>query len=366
MIKEALRTIIEGGNLSRAEARAVMDEIMTGGATGAQFGALVTALRMRGETDEEIAGFAEVMRDKALHVPLPPGMRVVDCCGTGGDHSNSFNISTAAAIVAAAAGARLAKHGNRSASSRCGSADVLEGLGVRIEATPEEVARCVEEIGIGFMYAPSFHPAMRFAGPPRREIGIRTVFNLLGPLTNPAGAQAQLIGVPERALVERLGRSLALMGTGHALLVHGLEGLDEVSVCGPTLVCEVRGGDKGSIRTYEVTPEEFGLTRGVAADITGGTVEDNVQIINEIFAGGNGPRQGVVLLNAAAVLYVAGVAPTWGAGIALAREALVSGGARRKLAELVALTQSFGAATPTPKAPSTSPERGGLHLIPRA
>ena len=365
MIKEALRTIIEGGNLSREEARGVMDEIMTGGTTGAQFGALVTALRMRGETDEEIAGFAEVMRDKALHVPLPPDMQVVDCCGTGGDSSNSFNISTAAAIVAAAAGARLAKHGNRSASSRCGSADVLEGLGVRIEATPGEVARCVEEIGIGFMYAPSFHPAMRFAGPPRREIGIRTVFNLLGPLTNPAGAQAQLIGVPERALVERLGRSLALMGTGHALLVHGLEGLDEVSVCGPTLVCEVRG-DEGSIRTYEVTPEEFGLTRGVAADITGGTVEDNVRIINEIFAGGNGPRQGVVLLNAAAVLYVAGVAPTWGAGIALAREALVSGGARRKLAELVALTQSFGEETPTTKAPSTPTERGGLHLVPRA
>lgn len=363
MIKEALRAIIEGGTLSRDDARAVMEEIMTGEATGAQFGALVTALRMRGETDEEIAGFAEVMRAKALHVPLPPDLQVVDCCGTGGDHSNSFNISTAAAIVAAAAGARLAKHGNRSASSRCGSADVLEGLGVRIEATPEQVARCVREIGIGFMYAPSFHPAMRFAGPPRREIGIRTIFNLLGPLTNPAHAQAQLIGVPERALVERLGHSLALMGTRHAILVHGLEGLDEVSICGPTLVCEVRGGDEPSITTYEVTPEEFGLTRGTAADITGGPVEDNVQIIKEIFAGGNGPKQGVVLLNAAAVLYVAGVAPTWGDGIALARQALTSGGAARKLAELVTLTQSFDAETVT--ASPTPHGRGGLHLVPR-
>ena len=342
MIREALREIIEGGTLSREQARVVMDEIMTGGATGAQFGALVTALRMRGETDEEIAGFAEVMRDKALQVPLPGDYPIVDCCGTGGDKSNSFNISTAAAIVAAAAGARLAKHGNRSASSKCGSADVLEGLGVRIEATPEQVAHCIQEIGIGFMYAPAFHPAMRFAGPPRREIGIRTVFNLLGPLTNPARAQSQLIGVPERALVERLGRALAMMGTRHAILVHGLEGLDEVSIAGPTLVCEVRGGLQPSIETYEVTPEQFGLERGKASELTGGTVEENVTIINALFDGGNGAKQGVVILNAAAVLYVAGVAPTWGDGVTLAREALSSGASKRKLAELVALTQSFG------------------------
>ncbi len=341
MIKEALREIIEGGTLSREQAHAVMEEIMTGGATGAQFGALVTALRMRGETDEEIAGFAEVMREKALHVALPADMLVVDCCGTGGDKSNSFNISTAAAIVAAAAGAKLAKHGNRSASSKCGSADVLEGLGVQIEATPEQVARSIQEIGIGFMYAPAFHPAMRFAGPPRREIGIRTVFNLLGPLTNPAHAQAQLIGVPERALVERLGRALALMGTQHAILVHGLEGLDEVSIAGPTLVCEVRGGNEPSIQTYEVTPEQFGLQRGNASEIVGGNVEENVTIINSIFAGGNGARQGVVLLNAAAVLYVAGVAPSWGDGIMLAQNALASGAAQRKLTELVRFTQNF-------------------------
>lgn len=353
MIKDALRDIIEGGTLDRDRARAVMEEIMTGGATGAQFGALVTALRMRGETDEEIAGFAEVLRDKSLRVPLPEGCEIVDCCGTGGDGSGSFNISTAAAIVAAAAGAKLAKHGNRSASSQCGSADVLEGLGVRIEATPAQVARCVTEIGIGFMYAPAFHPAMRFAGPPRREIGIRTVFNLLGPLTNPARAQAQLIGVPERALVERLGRSIGLMGTRHALLVHGLEGLDEVSICGPTLVCEVRGGDQPHLDshlgphldTYEITPEQFGLTRGTAADIVGGSVEDNVRIITDLFDGADGPRQGIVLLNAAAVLYIARVAPTWADGIALAREALTSGAARRKLAALVALTQGFAAAT---------------------
>ena len=343
MLKDTLRRIIEGETLSRDEARAAMEVIMTGGATGAQFGALVAALRMRGETDEEIAGFAEVMRDKALRVPLPGGYEVVDCCGTGGDKSNSFNISTAAAIVAAAAGARLAKHGNRSATSQCGSADVLEGLGVRIEATPEQVARCIREVGIGFMYAPSFHPAMKYAGPPRREIGIRTVFNILGPLTNPARARAQLIGVPERALVEQLGRVLLLMGTRHAILVHGLEGLDEVSISGPTLVCEVRGGAAQRIDLYEVTPEGFGLPRGDAGAVRGGTVADNVRIIRELFAGGNGPRQGVVLLNAAAVLYVAGVAPTWAEGIALARAALESGAARETLARLVALTQSFGA-----------------------
>lgn len=344
MLKDALSRIIEGGTLSRDEARAAMEAIMTGGATGAQFGALVTALRMRGETDEEIAGFAEVMRDKALRVPLPADYEIVDCCGTGGDKSNSFNISTAAAIVAAAAGARLAKHGNRSATSRCGSADVLEGLGVRIEATPEQVARCIQEVGIGFMYAPSFHPAMRYAGPPRREIGIRTVFNILGPLTNPARAQAQLIGVPDRALVEQLGRVLLLMGTRHALLVHGLERLDEVSISGPTLVCEVRGGGEQSIETYEVTPEQFGLERGDADAVRGGDVAENVRIIKDLFEGRNGPRQGVVLLNAAAVLYVAGVAPTWGEGIALARRALESGAAKETLARLVALTQSFGAA----------------------
>ncbi|HEU5329009.1 MAG TPA: anthranilate phosphoribosyltransferase [Thermomicrobiales bacterium] len=343
MIRDALSKIIEGDTLSRDEARAVMEQLMTGQATGAQFGALVTALRMRGETDEEIAGFAEVMRDKALRVPLPDDYQIVDCVGTGGDKSNSFNISTAAAITAAAAGARMAKHGNRAASSKCGSADVLEGLGVKIELTPEQVARCIQEVGIGFMYASSFHPAMRYAGPPRKEIGIRTVFNLLGPLTNPAHAQAQLVGVPERALVERLGRSIAMMGTRHAILVHGLEGLDEVSISGPTLVCEVRGGANSSIETYEVTPAQFGLPVGDPAEIIGGDVAQNVEIIREIFAGGNGARQGVVLLNAAAVLYVAGIAPTWGDGIALARQALESGAAQRKLEELVALTQSFGA-----------------------
>ncbi len=344
-MREALSAIIEGRYLTRDQAREVMDTIMTGNATPAQFGALVTALRMRGESDEEIAGFAEVMRDKALRVPLPPGYQVVDCCGTGGDKSNTFNISTAAAIVAAAAGARLAKHGNRSVTSRCGSADVLEGLGVRIEATPEQVARCVQEVGIGFMYAPSFHPAMRFAGPPRREIGIRTVFNMLGPLTNPAYAQQQLVGVAERALVEQLGRVLALMGTRHAVMVHGLEGLDEVSISGPTLVCEVRGGAHPTIETYEVTPEQFGLERGGPESIAGGTVEDNVRIIHEIFDGGNGPRQGVVLLNAAAVLYVAEVARTWEDGVELARRAILSGAAKRTLEHLVALTQSFATET---------------------
>lgn len=344
MLKSALSKIVEGGYLDRAEARQVMDAIMTGQATGAQFGALVTALRMRGERDEEIAGFAEVMRDKALRVPLAAGSAVVDCCGTGGDKSDSFNISTAAAIVAAAGGARLAKHGNRAASSRCGSADVLEELGVRIEATPEQVARCIDEVGIGFMYAPSFHPAMKYAGPPRREIGIRTTFNILGPLTNPARAEAQLVGVSDRALVEQLGRVLGLMGTRHAVLVHGLEGLDEVSVCGPTLVCEVRADGRGGnprLTTYEVTPEQFGLERGRPGDLKGGDAAENARILRAILDGEGGPRLGVVLLNAAAVLYVAEVAPSWEAGIAVAREAITSGRAKTTLERLVALTQGF-------------------------
>lgn len=344
MLKSALGKIVEGGYLERGEAREVMEAIMTGQATGAQFGALVTALRMRGESDEEIAGFAEVMRDKALRVPLPAGRDVVDCCGTGGDKSDSFNISTAAALVAAAAGARVAKHGNRAASSRCGSADVLEELGVRIEATPEQVARCIEEVGIGFMYAPAFHPAMKYAGPPRREIGIRTTFNILGPLTNPARASAQLVGVSDRALVEQLARVLGLMGTRHAVLVHGLEGLDEVSVSGPTLVCEVRADLPGAtprIATYEVTPEQFGLERGSPSELKGGDAAENARILREVLAGEASPRLSVVLLNAAAVLYVAGVATTWAAGITLARDAVESGRAQKTLARLVALTQSF-------------------------
>jgi anthranilate phosphoribosyltransferase len=296
---------------------------------------------MKGERPEEIVGFARSMRSRAtkLSREYAPAF---DTCGTGGDRAHTFNVSTVAALVLAACGVRVAKHGNRSVSSRCGSADLFEALGVNVAAEPPVVERCLEEAGIAFFFAPTFHPSMRHAGPTRRELGLRTAFNLLGPLTNPAHAQAQLIGVPELELVERLGRVMAMMGTRHAIMVHGREGLDEVSVCGPTLVCEVRGGKTPSIDMYEVIPEQFGLDRGTPEDLQGGTVEDNVRIITEIFNGGNGPRQGVVLLNAAAVLYVAEVAPTWADGIALARHALQTGAAKRKLAELVMLTQSFG------------------------
>jgi anthranilate phosphoribosyltransferase len=338
MIREAIATVVGGGTLTREQASQVMDEIMTGQATPAQFGALVTALRMRGETVEEVAGFAAVMRAKALSVPIDGPL--VDTCGTGGDASGTINISTAAAFVAAAAGARVAKHGNRAMTSQCGSADVLEGLGVRVELTPEQVARCIEEVGIGFMYAPSFHPAMRFAGPPRREIGIRTVFNILGPLTNPARATNQLIGVGDKTLVPKLAEVLRALGAEHVLVVHGLDGLDEISISAPTLVQEFRHGE---MRQYEIRPEDFGLESAPRAAIAGGDVATNVAAINRLFAGGDGPARAVVLLNAAAAIMAAGLAPSLAAGLSLARAAIDSGAAADRVARLVRLTREFAA-----------------------
>ena len=336
MIREALATIIEGGTLSREQASQVMEEIMTGQATPAQFGAFVTALRMRGETVDEVAGFAAVMREKALRVPVDNPL--VDTCGTGGDNSCTFNISTAAALVAAGAGARVAKHGNRAMTSQCGSADVLEGLGVKIELTPEQVARCIDEVGIGFMYAPSFHPAMKYAGPPRREIGIRTVFNILGPLTNPARAQHQLIGVGDRSLVPKLAQALQALGTEHVLVVHGLDGIDEISISGPTLVQEFK---HGQMTAYEIRPEDFGFESAPRSAITGGDVAYNVQTVRRLFDGGNGPIRAVVLLNAAAAIMAAGLAPSLQEALPLATHSLDSGAAADKLDRLAALTQEM-------------------------
>jgi anthranilate phosphoribosyltransferase len=337
MIREAIATVVAGGTLSWEEASQVMEEIMTGQATPAQFGALVTALRMRGETVDEVAGFAAVMRQKAM--PVPVNGPLVDTCGTGGDASGTFNISTAAAFVAAGAGARVAKHGNRAITSGCGSADVLEGLGVKLELTPEQVARCIDEVGIGFMYAPSFHPAMRYAGPPRREIGIRTVFNILGPLTNPAGAQHQLIGVGERALVPQLAEVLQRLGAEHVLVVHGLDGIDEISISGPTLVQEFARG--GEMRSYEILPEDFGFESAPRSAVAGGDVAHNVAVVRRLFEGGNGPARAVVLLNAAAAIAAAGLAPSIQEALPLAAQSLDSGAAAEKVTALVRLTQEF-------------------------
>ena len=342
-IKSAIIAVVDGHELSQSQARATMDDIMEGRATGAQIAALATALRLRGETVQEIAGFAAAMRDHALRVTVPDTLGpLVDTCGTGGDHSGSFNISTTASFVIAAAGVRMAKHGNRAMTSECGSADLLEGLGVMVELAPEQVATCIAEVGIGFMYAPAFHPAMRFVGPTRREIGIRTIFNLLGPLTNPAGTRHQLIGVGQAGISTTLAEALAALGCQHAVLVHADEGLDELGISGRTEVTDydARSGD---IRVYHVTPADFGLHSGSLADLRGGGIEENVSITEAILSGETGPRRDVVLMNAGAAIYAADQAPTIAEGIALAQVALDSGAALVKVAELAELTQRLSA-----------------------
>jgi anthranilate phosphoribosyltransferase len=305
----------------------------------------VTALRMRGETVEEIAGFATAMRDNAIRVSLPARLdHVVDTCGTGGDHSNSFNISTTASFIIAAAGVHIAKHGNRSITSQCGSADLLEGLGIAIELTPEQVATCIEEVGIGFMYAPAFHPAMRYVGPTRREIGIRTIFNILGPLTNPAGARHQLIGVGQSGISSKLAEALRALGCQHAVLVRADEGLDEIGIAGATEVTDFDARD-GEIRTYRITPEDFGLVRGRPEDLRGGDVADNVRIAIAILSGEPGPRRDVVLMNAGAAIYAADRVSSIAEGIDLARAVLDDGSALARVERLAAVSQGMVAST---------------------
>lgn len=337
-IRDAIRTVVDGDELSLEQSTAAMDAIMSGGVAGSQIAALATALRMKGETVAEITGFARAMRDHALHVEADSiDVPLLDTCGTGGDHSNSFNISTTATFVIAAAGIRIAKHGNRAASSICGSADLLEGLGVQVELSPGDVVRCIDEVGVGFMFAPAFHPALRFVGPTRREIGIRTIFNLLGPLTNPAGAGHQLIGVGHAGVARKLAEVLALLGSRRAVLVHSDEGLDEIGVSGATAVTEWNHGT-GVIREYAVTPDEFGLPRGSADDLRGGNVVDNVAITRSILAGEAGPRRTVTLMNAGAGIYAAEGATSIGEGIALAAKVIDSGLALAKMEQLVAVT----------------------------
>jgi len=336
MIREAIAALVEGRSLTEAEAAAVMEEIMSGEATPAQFGAFVTALRLKGETVDEIAGMARVMREKARRVHVEGVL--LDTCGTGGDARGTFNVSTAAAFVAAGAGARVAKHGNRAMTSRCGSADVLEALGARIDLSPEQVKACLEETGVGFMFAPSFHPAMKFAAGPRREIGVRTVFNILGPLTNPAGAACQVLGVADPSLAETMALVLARLGSRRALVVHGRDGLDEMSISGPTLVCELAGG---RVRQYEVTPQEVGLALSDAAAVAGGTPEENAAALREVLAGRLGPQRDIVLLNAAAGLVALERAAALAEGVTLAADAIDSGAARERLERFVAVTNSF-------------------------
>jgi anthranilate phosphoribosyltransferase len=340
-IKNAISAIVDGGTLTTDEAAAAMDQIMTGGVTPAQIGAFVTALRMRGETVEEIVGFAGAMRRHALRVDIDPGAGpVVDTCGTGGDASGTFNISTTAAFVIAGAGVRVAKHGNRSVTSKCGSADLLEGLGVAIELSPEAVARCVNEVGIGFMYAPAFHPAMRFVGPTRREIGIRTVFNILGPLTNPAGARHQLIGVGHGGIAGKLASALSRLGSERVVLVHAEEGLDELGLAGPSYVTEY-DAVRGDVRSYTISPTDVGLAGAGPGSFAGGDVKENARITLGILSGESGPRRDVTLLNAGAGIYAAGAASSIAEGVAMAEAAIDSGRAMERSERLVAFTQEL-------------------------
>jgi anthranilate phosphoribosyltransferase len=340
-------------SLSRAEARDVMAEVLTGQCTDAQIAALLIALRMKGETVEEIVGFAEAIRSAAAPLPIdrsstadtlvsgtgrdalveePDTDSLIDTSGTGGDASGTFNISTATALVTAGAGVRVAKHGNRSISSKCGSADVVEALGVNIQLSPERAAQCLREIGICFLYAPNLHPAMKQVQAIRRELRMRTMFNLLGPLTNPARASGQVVGVYSLELVEKLAEALSMLGLRRALVVHGLDGLDEITITGTTRIAEAR---EGSVRSFEVEPEEFGMKRATLADIAGGDAAQNASIIREVLSGSKSPCRDVVLLNAAAALVAANRSDHIAQALPLAAQSIDSGAAAAKLESLV-------------------------------
>jgi anthranilate phosphoribosyltransferase len=333
-IREAIEKVVNRVSLSEAETIGVMNQVMTGEATPLQVASLLTALRMKGETIEEITGAARVMREKAHRVKVDSN-KVLDTCGTGGDQKGTFNISTTCAFVVAAAGVKVAKHGNRAVSSQTGSADVLAALGVRVDAPRECVENCIAEIGIGFLFAPLLHEAMKYAVQPRRDIGIRTIFNLLGPLTNPAMANYQLIGLYSGELVGAIARVLKNLGSVCAMVVHGLEGLDEISLCGPTQVAELRNGE---VSEYRIEPEQLGLKRCVLADLHGGSAEQSAAIVRSVLQGSPGPTRDVVLLNSGAALYVTGNAGSIKDGIRLAAECIDSGRARDKLELLVRLT----------------------------
>lgn len=337
-MKALISLVAEGTDLTEAQAETAMSLMMNGDATAAQVAAFLMALRIKGETVPEITGCARVMRSRATQVVHSRAL-AVDTCGTGGDKSNTFNISTTAAFVAAGAGVPVAKHGGRAATSLTGSADVLEALGINLNLTAEQVGACIDQIGIGFMFAPAMHSSMKHVAPVRREIGMRTIFNLLGPLTNPAGAQAQVVGVYSADLTEPVARVLGNLGVRHALVVHGVDGVDEISISGPTLISEM---EDGFVHTYRITPEDVGIARAPREYIRGGTREENARITEEILAGETGPRRDVVLLNAAAALLAIGSVKSLKEGVEAAARSIDSGAARQSLIALRSLTQSLG------------------------
>lgn len=334
MLSRYLHKAVDGQSLTRDEAYEALSAIMEGEATDVEIAGLLVALRMKGESADEVAGFAQAMRDHALRVPTRRD-DVVDTCGTGGDALDTFNISTCAAFVAAGAGVSIAKHGNRAVSSRCGSADVLQALGVNLDITPEQVGACIDEIGVGFLFAPKLHPAMRYAVGPRKELGMRTVFNILGPLTNPAGATRQVLGVFSLPAARLVAGALSAMGTRLALVVHGEDGLDEISTVGATHLLEVRGMQ---VSERLLTPEELGLSRASADDLSGGDPEESASILRRVLSGEQGPARDITLVNAAAAIYVAGRAADLHEGLVLAADSIDQGKAMAKLQGLVTMT----------------------------
>ena len=336
-IPQALETLLSGQNLAADDMHEIMHTIMTGGATPAQIGAFLVALRSKGETVEEVAAAAQVIREMASKIDIS-GEHVIDTCGTGGDGAHTFNISTCAAFVVAAAGGQVAKHGSRSVSSSCGSADVLEAAGVNIALTPEQVQVCIAQTSIGFLFAQRHHGAMKHAAGPRKELGIRTLFNLLGPLSNPANAPNQLLGVFAKKWVEPMARVLQKLGSQHVLVVHAEDGLDEISIASPTLVAELK---EGLISTYTITPEQFGFNRNSLGTLGVDSAEESLKIILAVLEGQPGPASDIVALNAGAAIYAANLVDSLAVGVDKAREILVSGAGRRKLEELVVVSKAF-------------------------
>ncbi len=336
-MQQAIKAVSEQRDLSTEEMTSVMKTIMTGEATQAQIGGFLIGLRMKGETVNEIAAAATVMRDLATRVPVS-GEHIVDTCGTGGDSTKTFNISTTSAFVVAAAGAKVAKHGNRSISSKSGSADLLEAAGVNLALSPEQVSQCVEQVGVGFMFAPMHHSAMKHAIGPRKEMGVRTIFNLLGPLTNPAGAPNQVIGVFDKAWVEPLANVLKALGSLHVMVVHAEDGMDEISIGATTHVAELKDG---VVTSYTISPEDFGMSRSDIKALAVDGAESSLSVVNSVLEGEGGAAADIVALNAGAAIYVSGLADSLKEGITKAQDVIASGAAKEKMAALVALTSSF-------------------------
>ena len=334
MISEAIKKVTDSTDLSQEEAYEAMLDVMNNVASDVQKASFLTGLKLKGETVDEIVGFVKAIKEKALIIS-PRVDYLIDTCGTGGDRIGTFNVSTAAAIVAAACGARIAKHGNSSVSSKCGSADVFRELGVNTDISPETAENCIESVGIGFLFAPKFHKAMKNVGPVRKELGIRTVFNILGPLLNPANANAQLLGVYDENIMEKVAEVLKMLGVKRAMVVHGNDGLDEISISGITKVVEL---NEGEIKKYEISPEKYGLPNHSTENILGGDSKENAEILNSVLDGAEGAKLDITVLNAAAVLYICGIVKNITEGVALSKEAIKSGKAKAKLEEMISFT----------------------------